>query len=687
VVGWADFDRFVCEDPRYVGLAFRDPGVRRRRFEDAVTVAEALDDVYSSSAQAILAAREPGDVLSLVGGFPLVARKEGHFDDPRAAQLRDAYGFQDLAGRRGARVAARTMTCLAADYLWMPYAHGVLNARAGDTSSLRTDLWAASAAISSWATVDHPAVAVALGAALSVPGSDPRPFPPFEELLTLVAEPFILGPPGPFRTRAGIEPLQRCAREAASAVTLCLLESLGGGDIGRGRITDRVIRAFASAFPVRDDSPRLTLAGYESSTASALERDAAGGLLHTIQELARADSGASGATRARAGARAVPKAAPPPAPKKAGGELETAIDRGALARVRVLRKERETWRAWRLWSSVDRTKSSAPSPDPSPETRPGFLAVQKRIEYVRLLLRMNDEKRYGEALDEMRDLRKELERRDTQWARPTERRLRLLAELADALTVAGDDDTATAVTGFALSRNPKALTDLKAYREVIERDSRGRVVDLVQKHATRLSRLAYLFALSDDAADARAADEYLESAHAAATAALEVVTGAYATLSARATLARVDIERATLTTDPEERRQALAAAAAKALRVWMDSDAAPEVGPDRLTVREGHFGAALASLAFAADDKARELAGAAVTFLYPQIRRYQGDSNDDPARSIRYADACAMCGQHDQALVAWQRVHARFMRIDSQGHRATAVARRALEARIHGRAP
>ena len=675
------------------------------RIEDAFEFAFALDDVdtgtrlpdlgkrasrfhdpHGSLGLRVLVTFGSSAVLEVLAQASLAVVKEGAMRDaPANAEALKRYGFKDErtpAGRRetGAQLAARMLTCLAADYAWVPYARGVHDAREAAPSSLRTDIWAASATIHAWAMTDHPALARALGAVLSGPGDQVRPFPSFVELFKRVSSPWLLGPPGFVRASAA-DVLDECCEAAAQAVSMCLVDSADPAGIRRARIADEVIRTFGEFFaldlranwppPDRSASPSVRSGAVENTAIASIERRAAGLRRHTV--------GLRPPARGKPREMTVESARP----LLVENQERVAYARAYLTRVRILRKERESVRAQELWNKAPIPDWLDPVDSPDSDARERFLSEQNRLECARLKLRVHDRhgvrepRAHSDACAELYAMKARLIPDDSDAKPPSNRRLRLVTELADALTAAGDDDAAAEVTKYLLGANPDGHISLDQFRRIFERDPRQRIVDLVQRQATRLSRQAYLLALGGERTQARI---LLGRARAAAEATAEVAVRPYPALAVRATLARIEVEEAALVENTEKRRELLEIAAARALQVYLDSRVAKEVPPDRLAIREGHYGAALAEIASGRGPDTHEIALEATVRLYPQIHRYEVDGNDDPARSIRYGDACAACGEQAQAVTTWRRILGRFERVGLTSQ--TRIAVPALEERL-----
>jgi hypothetical protein len=217
-------------DFRFVPPAFSGPiGPRtlNTRLEIALGLAAALEGgagarTGAELGSAVLDADGPREVRRLLQRSDFAARLESRVGSPPWDELRALYGF---AGERwrahGQFPSARVAACLAADVTWMPYAHGILLGRDHAPSTLAIDLGTLASTLLAWAMQDHPAVALALAAALDTGDAEPPlGLPSLAGLVVEIARPHI---GGSFAETREHEALAGAAGRVASELTRLML--------------------------------------------------------------------------------------------------------------------------------------------------------------------------------------------------------------------------------------------------------------------------------------------------------------------------------------------------------------------------------------------------------------------------------------------------------------------------------
>jgi len=108
--------------------------------------------------------------------------------------MRRLYGFSEdhWSRQHGARRDVRVAVCLATDLIWLGYSDGLLAARNVVRLPLELDCRAFGATLHTWAIEDYPALAVALGAALTNLGGQAMPCIAFEAVLTELLLPHVV---------------------------------------------------------------------------------------------------------------------------------------------------------------------------------------------------------------------------------------------------------------------------------------------------------------------------------------------------------------------------------------------------------------------------------------------------------------------------------------------------------------
>jgi hypothetical protein len=375
-------------------------------------------------------------------------------------------------------------------------------------------------------------------------------------------------------------------------------------------------------------------------------------------------------------------------------ELSDAIARGALARVSILRDERQTRDAQRLLddlsSPVDGLGGGLPA---NPERYSPQEVLREQAELERAFLAMRQERR--QAFDQARETLSKIAARIGPSCRQPyldgEVRIAFLSILAVAFSAAGDESQAIRISEFLLAKigAPGDLDQLAEYvRETHEgRRNQSRIVIQLQNLAVRRMTLAYLAALGGERDEAV---ELLSRARTEARLGLELRPGGdgpravSARLLSRSTLAHIEFELAVLVEDATERSASLTDVRERIVAVVTDSFATSAVRPQSRLIRTADLGmvnAEQARLRAAEGDSAgaSALAWVARALLQPYLDIFDDDADEAPAKAIRYGEACRLSDNPRQAQATWRRSRDRLAL--HRGEQAPTVA--ALDALIH----
>lgn len=339
-------------------------------------------------------------------------------------------------------------------------------------------------------------------------------------------------------------------------------------------------------------------------------------------------------------------------------DVQTAIARGVVSRVSVLREERRTREAQMLLDALcsDQGHLGAVPTDPEPFTAERELSERIELERARLLARV-------ERRDAVRAcysiLDAILSRVGPEAARPQlagAARTRFLTGLAEALSSCGREVDAIRVTTFLLLQNHLSADPVRV-RQALEAamvtaQERSRIVPEFNNLAVRHTKLAYLAALEGSRDDAL---QLLDAAKAEATLALELRSKASdrgatsARLQSRTNLLSIEIETAALIEDLAERADVLARLRADATAILEESYALPGVVPGAKLLRASALGMVVFEQAVVARDledpkRARELAWTARAAIKPRLDLFRDDPGESLSLAVRYGLACRLSG-------------------------------------------
>jgi hypothetical protein len=373
-------------------------------------------------------------------------------------------------------------------------------------------------------------------------------------------------------------------------------------------------------------------------------------------------------------------------------ELGDAIARAALVRVSVLREERLTREAQLLFDRLrDAGDLSLGRVPDNPERYSLQAALRERADLEEAILLMRQERR--DAIERAREILSGIMLRiGPSGGAPYldgMARTRVLSDLAIAFSFIGEERRAISISRFLLgelaARDPSSIAEY-VLNDTGLRKQKGRVVVQLNNIAVRRNKLAYLAALGGDRATAR--DE-LNYAYTEASQALRLrdpgndARAVVARLLSRALLARLELERAVLLDDIDEREATLAEVRAASTAVVSESYSQPAIRPKARLIRAGVLAMVLLEQALLHETRgemaqASSLAWAARVGLMPNVDLWRLDADESPSKTIRYGDACRLAGATNQALRTWLRSRDRLALF--RGESSSAV--KALDARI-----